>query len=209
MKWASIAWRVALCCVLLELWGLIMDVRRGAPDWAARQADATRGAALAAIADTRKDLLAEAHSAVLESRAAIGDITQKADARIADLAVRVDGQLTRTNDTVAGLKPILDHAASITKQADEAAPLFLDCEYNPDCVFNRFQGVSKAVEQMAQAGAKAAPKLADEAVKVGDSAVKVGEAAAIEAHELTKPQTTRQKIAAWLGIIPRVVKLVL
>jgi hypothetical protein len=32
---------------------------------------------------------------------------------------------------------------------DDAAPLWLDCEYNPDCLFNRYVGSSKGIERAA------------------------------------------------------------
>ena len=47
------------------------------------------------------------------------------------------------------LKPAIDHTASIAKQVDDAAPLWLDCEYNPDCLFNRYVGASKGIERAA------------------------------------------------------------
>jgi len=42
---------------------------------------------------------------------------------------------------------VLDHAASIAAQADAAAPMFLDCDHNPDCLFNRYVGASKGIER--------------------------------------------------------------
>jgi hypothetical protein len=35
-------------------------------------------------------------------------------------------------------------------QVDDAAPLWLDCEYNPDCAFSRYVGASKGIERAAQ-----------------------------------------------------------
>ncbi len=45
------------------------------------------------------------------------------------------------------LKPSLTHAASITGQVNDALPLYLDCDHNPDCVFNRYVGVSEGIER--------------------------------------------------------------
>ena len=32
---------------------------------------------------------------------------------------------------------------------NDALPLFLDCDHNPDCVFNRYVGASKGIERAA------------------------------------------------------------
>jgi hypothetical protein len=178
MKWANIAWRVALagllCMVAWQAYNL--------PAWTerqiARESGATRTAALQAIANTRKDLLGEVASLRTDLMARADkalDITsrtaQQANDRVklltddADTWMKTltamtdtrlkdtDAQLTRANDSLAlvtaGLKPVLDHAGNIAKQVDDNAPLFLDCEHNPDCVFNRYVGVSKGVERAA------------------------------------------------------------
>jgi len=47
------------------------------------------------------------------------------------------------------LKPTLDHSAAVAAQLDDALPLFLDCDHNPDCVFNRYVGASQGIERAA------------------------------------------------------------
>ncbi len=59
----------------------------------------------------------------------------------------------------ADLRPLLEYAANITGQVADAAPLWLDCDHNPNCAFNRYVGVARGVEQMALAWGKAAPGL--------------------------------------------------
>jgi hypothetical protein len=99
----------------------------------------------------RKDTLAE----VREWRTA-------ADRQLGDAIQRADARLKEGTDTVSGLRedlrPAIQHGASIAAQIDSAAPPFLDCEFNPDCAFNRFQGASKAFEKTMQAIAAEAPK---------------------------------------------------
>jgi hypothetical protein len=178
MKWANIAWRVALAALL----GMLVWQAYNLPAWTerqiARESGATRIAALQAIADTRKDLLGEVASLrtdlMVRADKALGItsqtaqqandrvklLTDNADSWMKALTVMTDTrlkdtdvQLTRANDSLAlvtvGLKPILDHAGNIAKQVDDNAPMFLDCDHNPDCVFNRFQGTSKAFERAA------------------------------------------------------------
>ncbi len=109
---------------------------------------------------------------------------------IADLAP----VLTYSSETIAAVKPVLEHAASIANQVDNNAPLFLDCENNPDCVYNRFQGVSKATEKTMQAVAVAAPQLATSAVGVGKSADGIARSVDSVAEAYAKPTTVFGKI---------------
>jgi hypothetical protein len=125
-------------------------------------------------------------------------------------------------NTVAGtvgrlrkdLAPAIKNAGDISQHVADALPAFTDCAYydeetgepiggNPDCAFNRFQGVSKAIEQMAQAGAAAAPKLAAAATKTGDSVAGFTAAAEREADELTRPKTKAEQVKEWLKLLPR------
>jgi uncharacterized phage infection (PIP) family protein YhgE len=75
-----------------------------------------------------------------------------ANSRVVDLENVVGG-------LQAGANRILDHAGNITAQVDSELPHWLDCAVyddageivggNPDCLFNRYQGTSKAVEGIA------------------------------------------------------------
>ena len=47
------------------------------------------------------------------------------------------------------LRPTLRHSAAIAAQIDDSLPMFLDCDHNPDCVFNRYVGVSRGIETAA------------------------------------------------------------
>ena len=111
------------------------------------------------IEAARRDLLAradrQADALRSETLAQVGALRQTADRRIGDTLARAD----RALDTVSGLrddlKPSLDHSASIAAQVDGALPLFLDCDHNPDCVFNRYVGVSQGIERASQNFAQA------------------------------------------------------
>lgn len=63
---------------------------------------------------------------------------------------RVETELGRsvsflTEDLRGTLKPI----GSIASQIDSASPLFLDCDHNSSCLFNRWVGTSRAIEGIA------------------------------------------------------------
>jgi hypothetical protein len=84
----------------------------------------------------RRDLLAEADA-----------VRDTADRRMGDTLARADAALHEIEGLRQDLKPSLDHTAAITAQIDGALPLFLDCDHNPDCVFNRYVGVARSVER--------------------------------------------------------------
>lgn len=90
------------------------------------------------------------------------------------------GALNATIATTA--RPIGETA----QQLDDAAPLFLDCDHNPDCLFNRYQGVSKSIE------------------KVGVSSQGIASDIKREADQLTKPQGFWGQLKSWLLTFARI-----
>jgi ABC-type transporter Mla subunit MlaD len=117
------------------------------------EAQAARGDLTGQVEAARKDLLArtERQMAALrkDAMSEVAQIRSTADRSVGDTLARVDTALDKFEELRGDLKPALVHAASIAKQVDDAAPLFLDCEYNPDCVFNRYVGASKGIERAA------------------------------------------------------------
>lgn len=101
----------------------------------------------------------------------------------------------RTSETVAGfredLKPTLSKTQNLIAQIDDAAPMFLDCDHNADCLFNRYVGASKGIEraslnlgQMAFTVNAAMPQFVANANSlVADSAATAG-----NLNRLTKPK---------------------
>jgi hypothetical protein len=105
------------------------------------------------IAATRRELLIQTEH---QADALRGDVKTEADAvlattdrRLGDTLSRVDNALATLDSLHQELKPSLAGAAAITQQVNDALPLYLDCDHNPDCVFNRYVGVSKGVERAA------------------------------------------------------------
>jgi hypothetical protein len=149
-------------------WGAAADAMAVTARELSGEIAATRGPLIGEIAGVRRDINALSEGVVddlnvqaaalrKETLAEVVEIRKTADRRFGDTLARVDTALVKVDASLAkveeirgDLKPVLDHAASIAAQVDAAAPLFLDCEYNPDCAFNRFQGTSKAVEMAAQ-----------------------------------------------------------
>lgn len=192
-----------------------------------RQADETRRVALLAISETRKDALAEIASIRHDVMEQVGGLSLSAErqltgirsdvfAEINDTRGMLDRRMVEVVSHVAQkVDPILDNVAGITghtnsmvAHVDDALPPFTDCAYtdeagnpiggNPDCFFNRFQGVSKSVEQMARAAAKAAPELSQAAVGVAKSVDGIADDAHTFTSDFVKPKTTLQKIGSWL-----------
>jgi hypothetical protein len=138
------------------------------------------------------------------------------DARLASIQLDANAQVTAANNTLQftanaiadnstmEFRAIADDVhqvavplAGITGQVNDAAPLFLDCQFNPDCAFNRFQGTSKAIERSAQAFAANADAIAGETTKIEQHVDRITAAAEKEADALTKPKRWYQRMEAW------------
>jgi hypothetical protein len=115
--------------------------------------EALRGGLMVQVTAARSDLLQRSDRQIAALRrdvmAEAGRIRETADRRIGDTLARADTAL----DTVAGvrhdLQPALANSAAITARVNDALPLFLDCDHNADCVFNRYVGVSHGIERAA------------------------------------------------------------
>jgi hypothetical protein len=121
-----------------DLGAQIAVARQDVLDRTEREVAALRVDALEQVAALRTDVMGE-----------VGRIRSTADRRVGDTLARVDTALGKVEELRGDLKPTFDHAASVTKQVDDAAPLFLDCEFNQDCFFNRYVGASKGIERAA------------------------------------------------------------
>jgi hypothetical protein len=118
------------------------------------QVAATRVGLMGQIAAARRDLLVrterEADALRRDIKAEADAVRSTADQRLGDTLSRVDTALTTVDSLRHDLKPSLDGAAAIAAQVSDALPLYLDCDHNPDCVFNRYVGVSKGVERASE-----------------------------------------------------------
>jgi len=111
------------------------------------QIQATRAALIAEIAATRSDLIQQIAASRRDVMAEAAAVRTTTDRRLGDTLSRVDTALATVESLRHDLKPSLDGAAAITSQIGDALPLYLDCDHNPDCVFNRYVGVSKGIER--------------------------------------------------------------
>ncbi len=146
----------ALLAALTVLAGYTAVLIRTATDAVAvipRELALTRSALLAEAHETRRDVLQRTERQVAAARvdaaAQISGLRETADRRLGDTLARADAAIATVEALRQDLKPILDHSAKITAQVDDSLPLFLDCDHNPDCVFNRYVGASKGVERAA------------------------------------------------------------
>jgi hypothetical protein len=118
-----------------------------------REVAETRRELLQEARATRRDVLGRTDRQVTAIRrdavAQLSEIRETADQRVGDTLDRADAALETISGLRQDLKPVLDHSAAITAQVDESLPLFLDCDHNPDCVFNRYVGASKGIEKAA------------------------------------------------------------
>lgn len=180
------AWRLALSALLavlaVQAWRLpgLLDatlVREGAATRAAAvsaiHSEAARldarlgsiqGQTFGEVSRTRLDLLERVDRLTEVSERSIAGLTWRADAQLTKLNETVASNLGRANDsladvsqTAAALRPALDNTAKITAQIDDALPLYLDCDHNADCVFNRYVGVAQSTEKAMREVARTAP----------------------------------------------------
>lgn len=121
------------------------------------EVQATRAALIGEVQATRRDLDAQLGGLAaraerqigalrVETLAEVDQIRQTADRRLGDTLARADTALGTVEAARQDLKPTLENSAAVTAQVNEALPLFLDCDHNPDCVFNRYVGASKGIE---------------------------------------------------------------
>jgi hypothetical protein len=181
------------------------------------QADATRAELAAqthiAIVDANERLSAALDLLDRRSGEALAEVhatTRNADRHTGEaldiLRTAAASIATQMSGLTATLKPIQETA----QQLDDAAPLWLDCEFNPDCAFNRYQGVSKAFEKTAQVIAKEAPamaasvdRIAASSAGVAMSADETGKEVTIAAKRFNAPLTTLQKVQMWIQTMSR------
>lgn len=171
------------------------------------QIGALRTDATGQLNTLRKDLLEGDASVAGLLNSRVGDALTRVDKALGTVeSLRVDLQ-----PTLANVKDITGHVNDIAAHVDDALPQFTDCAYldangdpvggNPDCLFNRFQGTSKAIEQMARDGSKmatdiqkAVPSIAESVVSVGESGKSVAANLAREVDIATKPKRWYEKI---------------
>ena len=148
--------------------------------------------------DLRNALVGQSAAITRIIDARLAAIEGDANSQLTTFNSNANNQLTQLNATISDTaKPVRETA----QQVDDALPLFANCEYNPDCAFNRFQGVSKAVEQMAQAGAKAAPATTASVEAIAQDTHKITADAAKMADKYTAPPTKWQRFQAALELI--------
>lgn len=121
---------------------------------------ATRAALIVEVQGARRDLNAQVRGIAVRSErqvaalrsdslAELDEIRRTADRRIGDTLAHADRALDIIDGARQDLKPTLQNSAAITTQVNDALPLYLDCDHNPDCAFNRYVGASKGIEQAA------------------------------------------------------------
>jgi hypothetical protein len=170
------------------------------------QIDSTRVALVAQMEGTRRDLnqqvtaarqdvlgRTERQAAALrvDVMAQAAGFRETADRRLGDTLARADRALGTVDALRQDLKPTLEHSAAITAQVDGAMPQFLDCDHNPDCVFNRYVGASRGIERAAFNFGKASTDVSTAlpgAIATWQSIGSNANGIATNVNQLTKPR---------------------
>jgi len=151
--------QIFVCALLAALTALALAAVRvvnGIPD----EIGATRAALIGEVEAARRDVNAQLRNLTVRSErqvaalrsqtlAEVDQIRQTADRRLGDTLARADVALGTLEAARLDLKPTLENSAAVTAQVNGALPLFLDCDHNPDCAFNRYVGASKGIERAA------------------------------------------------------------
>lgn len=95
------------------------------------------------ISGIRSDLFSPANGQITALRGVV-------DKQLTSSLSKIDASISLISSLKSSLDPTVKNINEISKQVADASPLFLDCEFNPDCAFNRFQGTSKAIETSAR-----------------------------------------------------------
>jgi len=149
-----------------------------------RQIMATRQEALERterqVAALRLDVMGEAEG-----------VREMTDRRLGETLATADRAIGVMDALRSDLRPTLGYSSSIASQVSEALPLFLDCEHNADCLFNRYVGASRGIERAASNFGKAATDLSNALPGVINTWQTIGENAtgiAANVNQLTKPK---------------------
>lgn len=122
-----------------------------------KQVDAKLGPLVKQYAATGQELAATARQAnglIADVRADLPGLENAANTEVSV----INGQISTANGSIASIvtqvNPAITSAKKAIDQVNAALPDFLDCYNdgfgNDNCLFNRYQGVSKSFEQMAQ-----------------------------------------------------------
>lgn len=128
------------------------------------------------------------------------DLKQTVAQSLASVIAPIDG-------IRSDLQPVLDHATNISAHADEASAILLRRDALPAQTLGLIAASKVTAGEMAQTMKTfrdAAPQIVASSVQVAASAASIADSGAKEAKLLTAPQTLRQKIVAWLELIPRI-----
>lgn len=140
---------------------------------------------------TRALVSNEMGKARTELRAGLDKVDKRVESIQGELMVRLD----RTEaDLNAQISAFSGAVLPIATKVDDALPLFLDCEYNPDCLFNRWVGFSRGVEDTAMAvgeiaklAEESAPQLLENANAITTNVGQITQDVSEAVHEFTHP----------------------
>lgn len=83
------------------------------------------------------------------------DKSNAAIQQVADNTTKISKDVTRV---ALPLSLLVEKTDGLVGQVSDAASLYLDCDHNPSCTYNLFQGTAKSIEHIAQAGDRAVKK---------------------------------------------------
>jgi len=105
-----------------------------------KQLSGARQDARNAVIDIRRDALRTENT--VNDR--LGQVITLTDSHLTGMRAEVNAQLSKVNDN---LGEVTRPTGLFMAQVNDAAPFWLDCQYNPNCLFNRWVGTARGIEQ--------------------------------------------------------------
>jgi hypothetical protein len=133
-----------------------------------RQLEATRGLVSNEMRLTRTTFSSNIDKARTDYRMSISVVDKRAEAvqvaldkQLSDVGNKLADQLIKAESDLnaqlgilnANLSAVLGPTGKLMAQFNDASPLWLNCEFNSDCLFNRYVGIGRGIEKMAENGA--------------------------------------------------------
>jgi hypothetical protein len=122
----------------------------------------TRSLVSSELDRTRGSLTVLVSAEMDKTRGSLSSATDTLDNRLEVIQRDLNGQIltagSNLNDRIKDFHVTLETSLrpinAITSQAAGVAPLFLDCDHNADCLFNRWVGVGRGIEQTSESVGK-------------------------------------------------------
>lgn len=145
---------------------------------------------------TREQLLGEVQRLDVDVNGTVASLGIQALNRVDRINTTLDIQLAQANQTLdKRSSEVTMPLGKVIGDVSQSSDLFFDCEYNEDCLFNRFQGISKALEMQSQTVSKELPGFAESVRETSTNIAGISKDVKIVTDKIVAPKPWYDK--AW------------